>query len=148
MGSVLSLPSLAIVSLKRVRTDEHDRDGAALAGALLEEIDRRSISGIFATHLHELFELPLQTSTLSYKRMAIDWVSVAVWRTTVGESCSQGGRLDPGINELVSPIRTVVNRDIPRETEVHMGMHVSSTPVVNRQFTTSDIVGVERIRVN
>lgn len=50
------------------------RDGAALAGALLEEMDRVSITGIFATHLHELFDLPLQTSTLSHKRMGIDWV--------------------------------------------------------------------------
>ena len=52
------------------------RDGAALAGALLEEMDRRCITGIFATHLHELFDLPLNTQTLSYKRMGIDWVGV------------------------------------------------------------------------
>lgn len=51
------------------------RDGAALAGALLEEMDRVHITGIFATHLHELFDLPLKTDTLSYKRMGIDWVS-------------------------------------------------------------------------
>ncbi|CAN0336736.1 unnamed protein product, partial [Hapterophycus canaliculatus] len=50
------------------------RDGASLAGALLEEMDRVSITGIFATHLHELFDLPLHTETLSYKRMGIDWV--------------------------------------------------------------------------
>ncbi|CAN0542605.1 unnamed protein product, partial [Scytosiphon promiscuus] len=50
------------------------RDGASLAGALLEEMDRVSITGIFATHLHELFDLPLDTSTLSHKRMGIDWV--------------------------------------------------------------------------
>lgn len=50
------------------------RDGAALAGALLEEMDRVSITGIFATHLHELFDLPLKVNTLSYKRMGIDWV--------------------------------------------------------------------------
>ncbi|CAM9612949.1 unnamed protein product, partial [Scytosiphon promiscuus] len=49
------------------------RDGASLAGALLEEMDRVSITGIFATHLHELFDLPLHTETLSYKRMGIDW---------------------------------------------------------------------------
>ncbi|CAN0303300.1 unnamed protein product, partial [Ectocarpus sp. 12 AP-2014] len=48
-------------------------DGASLAGAILEEMDRVSITGIFATHLHELFELPLETESLTYKRMGIDW---------------------------------------------------------------------------
>lgn len=57
------------------RATSWSRDGAALAGALLEEMDRVSISGIFATHLHELFDLPLNTKTLSCKRMGIDWVS-------------------------------------------------------------------------
>ncbi|CAN0393595.1 unnamed protein product, partial [Ectocarpus sp. 13 AM-2016] len=46
--------------------------GTALAGAILEEMDRVSITGIFATHLHELFELPLETESLTYKRMGID----------------------------------------------------------------------------
>lgn len=42
-------------------------------------MDRRCITGIFATHLHELFDLPLSTNTLSYKRMGIDWVSGGWW---------------------------------------------------------------------
>lgn len=48
------------------------RDGSALAGALLEELDVRGCSGIFATHLHEVFELPLSLSRVSYKRMGIE----------------------------------------------------------------------------
>ena len=35
------------------------RDGAALAGALLEGLCERSVSGFFATHLYELLDLPL-----------------------------------------------------------------------------------------
>ena len=35
------------------------RDGSALAGALLEALERRGVVGVFATHLHELFDLPL-----------------------------------------------------------------------------------------
>lgn len=52
----------------------------------MEEMDRLSISGIFATHLHELFDLPLRTKTLSYKRMAIDWVCTG----SLGALCGGG----------------------------------------------------------
>ena len=47
------------------------RDGAALAGALLEELDNRGCIGIFATHLHEIFELPLNLRDVVYRRMSI-----------------------------------------------------------------------------
>lgn len=35
----------------------------------MEHLDRRRISGIFATHLHELFLLPLQLRTVQEKKM-------------------------------------------------------------------------------
>ncbi|CEL93038.1 unnamed protein product [Vitrella brassicaformis CCMP3155] len=48
------------------------RDGAALAGALLEALDSVPVRGIFATHLHELLHLPLETQTLSYHKMGVE----------------------------------------------------------------------------
>jgi hypothetical protein len=45
------------------------KDGSALCGALLEHLDRMSISGIFATHLHEMFDLPLALRTVVDKKM-------------------------------------------------------------------------------
>ncbi len=48
------------------------RDGAALAGALLEELDRRRCLGVFATHLHEIFDLPLLLRGVTLSRMGID----------------------------------------------------------------------------
>lgn len=48
------------------------RDGSALAGALLELLDRRQVTGIFATHLHEIFKLPLTLNRVTNKRMAYD----------------------------------------------------------------------------
>lgn len=45
------------------------RDGSALAGALLEHLDHKAVYGIFATHLHELFLLPLHLQHIQYKRM-------------------------------------------------------------------------------
>ena len=48
------------------------RDGSALAGALLEELDARGTSGVFATHLHEVFELPLLLPRTTEKRMRFE----------------------------------------------------------------------------
>ena len=45
------------------------RDGSALAGALLENLEEKRVAGIFATHLHELFFLPLALSNTKFKRM-------------------------------------------------------------------------------
>jgi DNA mismatch repair ATPase MutS len=39
------------------------------SGALLEAMDGIPVTGIFATHLHEMFDLPLRTSHVAYKRM-------------------------------------------------------------------------------
>jgi hypothetical protein len=45
------------------------RDGSSLAGALLEYLDNQSVYGIFATHLHELFLLPLTFRNVINKKM-------------------------------------------------------------------------------
>jgi hypothetical protein len=46
------------------------RDGTVLAAAVLEEMARQGMSGIFATHLHEMLDLPLQSSErIRNKRM-------------------------------------------------------------------------------
>jgi len=51
------------------------RDGAALAGALLEALDQAGVGGIFSTHLHELLDLPLHLSPrVSQRRMGVKWV--------------------------------------------------------------------------
>ena len=51
------------------------RDGSALAGALLENLEEKKVAGIFATHLHELFMLPLLIPTTKYKRMGSEMKS-------------------------------------------------------------------------
>jgi len=48
------------------------KDGSALSGALLEHLDRRNITGVFATHLHELFMLPLQLRNVRDKKMGYE----------------------------------------------------------------------------
>ena len=54
------------------------RDGAAVAGALLETLDDLRAAGIFATHLHELLQLPLELSPrVSRRRMGVRWAVAA-----------------------------------------------------------------------
>jgi hypothetical protein len=62
----------SIVMLDEIGKGTSARDGAALAGALLEHLDHIGVSGVFATHLHELFRLPLKLSSgVQKKRMGI-----------------------------------------------------------------------------
>ena len=48
------------------------RDGTSIAAAVVEAMAQRGMSGIFATHLHEIFDLPLQDADrVRNKRIAI-----------------------------------------------------------------------------
>ena len=48
------------------------RDGTRLAGAVLETMAESGMSGIFATHLHDVLELPLNKTRIATKRIKID----------------------------------------------------------------------------
>ena len=49
------------------------RDGTRLAGAVLEAMARKGMNGIFATHLHDILELPLEgQERIIKKRLAIE----------------------------------------------------------------------------
>lgn len=66
----------SLVLLDEIGRGTSSRDGAALAGALLEELDGRHCLGAFSTHLHELFSLPLRLSPrVLERRMAVSWAN-------------------------------------------------------------------------
>jgi hypothetical protein len=48
------------------------RDGTRLAGAVLETMAECGMSGIFATHLHDVLDLPLKKDRIVTKRIKID----------------------------------------------------------------------------
>ncbi len=49
------------------------REGTQLAGAIVESMANAGISGIFATHLHDILQLPLSCwNIVALKRMAVD----------------------------------------------------------------------------
>ena len=64
--------SASLVMIDEIGKGTSSRDGAAVAGALLEHLDKKNVSGIFATHLHELFSLPLNVTKLYNRRMGVD----------------------------------------------------------------------------
>ena len=48
----------SLVMIDEIGKGTSSREGSVLAAAILEELVQRKVSGIFATHLHELFQLP------------------------------------------------------------------------------------------
>lgn len=62
----------SLVLLDEIGKGTSARDGAALSGALLEALDAIPVTAVFATHLHELFDLPLATRHLQWKRMGME----------------------------------------------------------------------------
>jgi hypothetical protein len=67
----------SMVMIDEIGKGTSSRDGAAIAGALLEYLDERKVSGIFATHLHELMQLPLIAKRLHWRRMGMKYISDA-----------------------------------------------------------------------
>jgi hypothetical protein len=61
----------SLVMVDELGKGTSSRDGSALAGALLEKLDSLQLAAIFATHLHEIFQLPLQLRGVQTKRMGI-----------------------------------------------------------------------------
>jgi hypothetical protein len=59
----------SLIMVDEIGRGTSSRDGACLAGALLEALERVGVSGIFSSHLHEVLRLPLQLPDLVYKRM-------------------------------------------------------------------------------
>jgi DNA mismatch repair ATPase MutS len=61
----------SLVMIDELGKGTSSRDGAAIAGALLEYLDKTNASGIFATHLHEILELPLKLKGVQRKKMGM-----------------------------------------------------------------------------
>jgi len=61
----------SLLMLDEIGKGTSARDGSALSGALIEELDSMQVSAIFATHLHEIFDLGLQTQHVTEKRMGM-----------------------------------------------------------------------------
>ncbi|KAL3763788.1 hypothetical protein ACHAWU_001908 [Discostella pseudostelligera] len=78
MGDVASLlrscGSRSLVFVDEIGRGTSPKDGTSLAGAILEQMSESLMSGMFATHLHGILELPYSAaaeSRLRKKRMAI-----------------------------------------------------------------------------
>ena len=77
MGDIAALMrccgSRSLVFVDELGRGTSPRDGTRLAGAVLEAMAKREMNGIFATHLHDMLELPLKRKDrILTKRMAIE----------------------------------------------------------------------------
>ena len=60
----------SLVMIDEIGKGTSSREGSVLAAAILEELVARKVTGIFATHLHEIFDLPdLRLDGCQLKRM-------------------------------------------------------------------------------
>jgi DNA mismatch repair ATPase MutS/predicted GIY-YIG superfamily endonuclease len=99
MGDIAALLRVcganSLVFVDELARGTSPRDGTALAASVLEEMALKGMSGIFATHLHDIFELPIEASDrISTKRMAM------YERLVPGNDCPQRTwtyRLEDGI---------------------------------------------------
>lgn len=82
------------------------RDGSGLSGALLEALDEMAVTGVLATHLHELFQLPLNLSSVSNKRMGLRFneKNVPRWTYTIEDgTCTDSLALHTARLHGISP---------------------------------------------
>ncbi|KAL7568419.1 hypothetical protein ACA910_012136 [Epithemia clementina (nom. ined.)] len=67
-----SCGSRSLVFVDELGRGTSPRDGTRIAGAILEEMAVAQMTGIFATHLHDILDLPLKgQERMSQKRMAV-----------------------------------------------------------------------------
>ena len=80
--------------------------GTALSGSVLEALDRTGCIGIFATHLHGILDLPLETTRINYMAMETKpekGRNIATWK------------LVDGVNRQSLAIETAIDCGIPLE---------------------------------
>lgn len=62
----------SLVMLDEIGKGTSSKDGSCISGALLEYLDQLQVYTIFATHLHEILQLPLNLSNIQYMKMDYD----------------------------------------------------------------------------
>lgn len=64
--------SKSLVFVDELGRGTSPKDGTTLAGAVLEKMGMSGMSGIFATHLHDVLDLPLNKDRITTKRIKIE----------------------------------------------------------------------------
>jgi len=64
--------SHSLVMVDEIGRGTSSKDGASLAGAILEALGEIGVTGIFSTHLHEVLQLPLKVPRLQLKQMGFE----------------------------------------------------------------------------
>jgi len=114
--------------------------GTALSGSVLEALDRTRCIGIFATHLHGILDLPLETARINYMAMETkqrNGRKIATWK------------LVDGVNRESLAIETATDCGIPPEVASRAEHLFSSIPSgsahnVSQVEQPQEMLGYER----
>lgn len=84
---VTGASSRSLVLVDEICRGTETAKGACIAGSIVETLDRIGCLGIVSTHLHGIFDLPLDTSNTVYKAMGTEYVdgrTKPTWRLIDG----------------------------------------------------------------
>ncbi|KAG6757295.1 hypothetical protein POTOM_037603 [Populus tomentosa] len=84
---VTGASSRSLVLVDEICRGTETAKGACIAGSIVETLDRIGCLGIVSTHLHDIFDLPLDTSNTVYKAMGTEYVdgrTKPTWRLIDG----------------------------------------------------------------
>ncbi|KAL9353065.1 hypothetical protein Peur_055745 [Populus x canadensis] len=104
---VTGASSRSLVLVDEICRGTETAKGACIAGSIVETLDRIGCLGIVSTHLHGIFDLPLDTSNTVYKAMGTEYVdgrTKPTWRLIDGicrESLAFETAMEEGIPESI-----------------------------------------------
>lgn len=104
---VTGASSRSLVLVDEICRGTETAKGACIAGSIVETLDKIGCLGIVSTHLHSIFDLPLDTNNTVYKAMGTEYVdgrTKPTWRLIDGicrESLAFETAKKEGIPEII-----------------------------------------------
>ncbi|KAH9620054.1 hypothetical protein KSS87_003535, partial [Heliosperma pusillum] len=117
--------SRSLVLIDEICRGTETAKGTCIAGSIVETLDAVGCLGIVSTHLHGIFELPLQTRNTVYKSMSAEYIdgqTMPTWKLVDG-ICKESLAFETAQREGVPD--TVVKR----AEELYHSVYVSDMPL-------------------
>jgi len=159
MGDVAALlrscGDRSLVFVDEIGRGTSPKDGTCLAAAILEKMAVSGMSGMFATHLHGILNIPyvpLAESRLRKKRMAIEddghghlnWtykLEDGVCTNSLALLTAAKFGLDPSILQRAEELSEYWNTDTIEESKMHLNGNASDVDMQAATEILKDIVG-------
>ncbi|XP_019181442.1 PREDICTED: DNA mismatch repair protein MSH1, mitochondrial isoform X2 [Ipomoea nil] len=116
--------SRSLVLIDEICRGTETAKGTCIAGSIIESLDAIGCLGIVSTHLHGIFDLPLETKRTVYKAMGTDYIdgqTVPTWKLIDG-ICRESLAFETARREGVS------EKVIDRAEELYQSYYGHSSP--------------------